>query len=91
MPTLVMIDGQLVAEEHARVSVFDRGFLYGDSVFETIRTYDGGAVCAGATTSRGSSRAPPRCSSSCRWAASSWNAKCWKRCVQRGTPRPTCA
>lgn len=36
-----MIDGQLVASEDARVSVFDRGFLYGDSVFETIRTYGG--------------------------------------------------
>jgi branched-chain amino acid aminotransferase len=41
MSTLVMIDGELVQEDHARVSVFDRGFLYGDSVFETIRTYDG--------------------------------------------------
>ncbi len=37
----VLIDGQVRAAEEARVSVFDRGFLYGDSVFETIRTYDG--------------------------------------------------
>lgn len=36
-----MIDGNLHAPEDARVSVFDRGFLFGDSVFETIRTYDG--------------------------------------------------
>ncbi|XXX77628.1 aminotransferase class IV [Sorangium sp. So ce134] len=27
--------------EEAKVSVYDRGFLYGDSVFETIRTYGG--------------------------------------------------
>ncbi|AKT44192.1 branched-chain amino acid aminotransferase [Chondromyces crocatus] len=27
--------------EEAKVSVYDRGFLYGDSVFETIRTYAG--------------------------------------------------
>lgn len=27
--------------EEAKVSVFDRGFLYGDSVFEVLRTYDG--------------------------------------------------
>lgn len=27
--------------ESAKISVFDRGFLYGDSVFETIRTYGG--------------------------------------------------
>jgi branched-chain amino acid aminotransferase len=36
-----MIDGRLVSAETASVSVFDRGFLYGDSVFETIRTYGG--------------------------------------------------
>lgn len=36
-----MIDGRLVSPAAARVSVFDRGFLYGDSVFETIRTYRG--------------------------------------------------
>jgi branched-chain amino acid aminotransferase len=39
--TSVMIDGRMVAPDEARVSVFDRGFLYGDSVFETIRTYGG--------------------------------------------------
>lgn len=38
---MVMIDGQLVPPDGAVVSVFDRGFLYGDSVFETIRTYGG--------------------------------------------------
>lgn len=37
----VSIDGVLRASHEARVSVFDRGFLYGDSVFETIRTYEG--------------------------------------------------
>jgi branched-chain amino acid aminotransferase len=36
-----MIDGRLHAPDEAKVSVFDRGFLYGDSVFETIRTYRG--------------------------------------------------
>lgn len=41
MTTLVLIDGVVHAPEAARVSVFDRGFLYGDSVFETIRTYGG--------------------------------------------------
>lgn len=38
---LVLIDGQPFSPEQARVSVFDRGFLYGDSVFETLRTYGG--------------------------------------------------
>src|SRR5690606_3949734 len=41
MTRQVMIDGRLVGEHAAVVSVFDRGFLYGDSVFETIRTYGG--------------------------------------------------
>jgi branched-chain amino acid aminotransferase len=36
----VSIDGVLVPAGEARVSVFDRGFLYGDSVYEVVRTYD---------------------------------------------------
>ena len=37
----VSIDGQVVDSGDACVSVFDRGFLYGDSVFEVFRTYGG--------------------------------------------------
>ncbi len=37
----VAIDGSLVPREEAKVSVYDRGFLYGDSIFETLRTYGG--------------------------------------------------
>jgi branched-chain amino acid aminotransferase len=37
----VALDGALVEREKATVSVYDRGFLYGDSVFETLRTYRG--------------------------------------------------
>jgi branched-chain amino acid aminotransferase len=37
----VMIDGQVRPPGAWHVSVFDRGFLYGDSVFETLRTYRG--------------------------------------------------
>jgi branched-chain amino acid aminotransferase len=37
--TLVFLDGVRHSAETASVSVFDRGFLYGDSVFETLRTY----------------------------------------------------
>jgi branched-chain amino acid aminotransferase len=36
----IYIDGQLHAPEHARVSVFDHGLLYGDGVFEGIRIYN---------------------------------------------------
>jgi branched-chain amino acid aminotransferase len=38
MPIRVHIDGAVVEPEAAKVSVFDRGFLYGDSVYETIGT-----------------------------------------------------
>ncbi|MGB5267373.1 MAG: aminotransferase class IV, partial [Polyangiales bacterium] len=37
----VAIDGEVLESDEARVSVFDRGFLYGDSVFEVYRTYAG--------------------------------------------------
>lgn len=38
---LVSIDGQKVAPRDARVSIFDHGFLFGDSVYEVVRTLDG--------------------------------------------------
>jgi branched-chain amino acid aminotransferase len=41
MTTLVSLDGRIVPPEAAQVSVFDRGFLYGDSVFEVLRSYGG--------------------------------------------------
>jgi len=44
MQGTVMIDGELVPPERAVVSVFDRGFLYGDSVFEALRTHHGKLV-----------------------------------------------
>src|SRR5512137_2694684 len=39
MTAAVSIDGVLVPAGEARVPVFDRGFLYGDSVYEVVRTY----------------------------------------------------
>jgi branched-chain amino acid aminotransferase len=41
MPIRVHIGGSICPPEEAKVSVFDRGFLYGDSVYETIGTYHG--------------------------------------------------
>ena len=38
---IAMIDGVAYSPEQAKISVYDRGFLYGDSVFETVRTYAG--------------------------------------------------
>ena len=37
----IYLDGKLVPESEAKVSVFDHGLLYGDGVFEGIRVYNG--------------------------------------------------
>ena len=37
----VYLNGQFVEQSKATVSVFDHGLLYGDGVFEGIRSYDG--------------------------------------------------
>src|SRR5262245_53062585 len=37
----VFLNGQFVDEEQALISVFDRGFLYGDGLFETMRICNG--------------------------------------------------
>jgi len=41
MSLKIYLDGQLVDEQDAKVSVFDHGLLYGDGVFEGIRVYNG--------------------------------------------------
>jgi branched-chain amino acid aminotransferase len=41
LTTTVSIDGTIFDEHSAKISVFDRGFLYGDSVYEVMRTYGG--------------------------------------------------
>ncbi len=37
----IFMDGKLVDERNAKISVFDHGLLYGDGVFEGIRAYNG--------------------------------------------------
>ena len=37
----IYIDGKLYAKEDAKISVYDHGLLYGDGVFEGIRSYGG--------------------------------------------------
>jgi branched-chain amino acid aminotransferase len=37
---LININGELYNNLDAKISVFDRGFLYGDSVYETTRTFN---------------------------------------------------
>jgi branched-chain amino acid aminotransferase len=39
--TLININGELKKPEQATISIFDRSFLYGDSVYEVTRSYDG--------------------------------------------------
>jgi branched-chain amino acid aminotransferase len=41
MSIRVHVGGRICEPEQARVSVFDRGFLYGDSVYETVATVRG--------------------------------------------------
>ena len=36
----IYIDGEMVPESEAKISVRDAGFLYGDAVFDTTRTFD---------------------------------------------------
>jgi D-alanine transaminase len=41
LPPLANIDGQIVPLFDAKVSVLDRGFLFGDAVYEVLRIYAG--------------------------------------------------
>ncbi len=38
---LVYVNGHFLPKDEARISVFDHGFLYGDGIYETLRSYDG--------------------------------------------------
>ena len=41
MPTHININGVIAGPEEAKISVLDHGLLFGDSVYETLRTYSG--------------------------------------------------
>lgn len=41
MSTLYHVNGELVPSDQATVHVEDRGFMYGDGAFETLRAYNG--------------------------------------------------
>src|SRR5260370_39588917 len=47
VPALCNVEGRLVPPEQAVVPVLDRGFLYGDSVYEVVRTYGGPGLRVG--------------------------------------------
>jgi D-alanine transaminase len=44
MPRIVYVNGQYVPEEEAKVSVFDRAFLFGDAVYEVTAVLGGRLV-----------------------------------------------
>jgi branched-chain amino acid aminotransferase len=41
MGATVNVNGRVFDQEHAVISVFDHGFLYGEGIYETLRTYSG--------------------------------------------------
>jgi branched-chain amino acid aminotransferase len=41
MAATVNVNGRISSERDAVISVFDHGFLYGEGIYETMRTYDG--------------------------------------------------
>jgi branched-chain amino acid aminotransferase len=41
MPTRININGVISGPDEARIPVLDHGLLFGDSVYETLRTYEG--------------------------------------------------
>ena len=40
MANLCNIDGLICPETDARIPVLDRGFLFGDSIYEVVRTHE---------------------------------------------------
>jgi branched-chain amino acid aminotransferase len=41
MAATVNVNGRISGERDATISIFDHGFLYGEGVYETLRTYNG--------------------------------------------------
>jgi branched-chain amino acid aminotransferase len=47
-PSIVYLNGRFLLATEARISVLDRGLLYGDGLFETVRIYQGSPFLLGA-------------------------------------------
>jgi D-alanine transaminase len=52
MSRIVYVNGAYVPEEQATISIFDRGFIFGDGVYEATAVIDGTLVDAGAHLAR---------------------------------------
>src|SRR3954468_8740686 len=44
MAATVNVNGRISSGEDAVIPVFDHGFLYGEGIYETLRTYNGGLI-----------------------------------------------
>ena len=58
MAAVVNVNGRITDETHAVISVFDHAFLYGEGVYETLRTTAAVpmlsiGICGGCATRRG--------------------------------------
>jgi branched-chain amino acid aminotransferase len=40
MNAVVFVNGRIASAQDATISIFDHGFLYGEGIYETLRTYD---------------------------------------------------
>jgi len=47
MSAVAYVNGRVYSQQDAMISVFDHGFLYGEGVYEVIRTYGGGLFLVG--------------------------------------------
>ncbi|MFO0957556.1 MAG: aminotransferase class IV [Isosphaeraceae bacterium] len=52
MAALACLNGEIMPPESARVPIWDRGFLFGDSIYEVYRLYGGRPWLEGAHTAR---------------------------------------
>ncbi len=41
MNNYIFLNGKIISDTEGRISLKDRGFLYGDGIFETLRSYNG--------------------------------------------------
>ena len=53
MSLKIYISGKFYDKEDAKISVYDHGLLYGDGVFEGMRSYGGQGLSAQGSTSTG--------------------------------------
>ena len=49
MSATINVNGRISGERDAAISVFDHGFLYGEGIYETMRTITAACSCTTAT------------------------------------------